>query len=87
MCFFSFIFEFAFLFQVLVNSFSITDKDLNSVGIGIYLAASIIDHSCKPNAYASFIGTQVYIRALYDMPELDWKKVFILLTFNIHFDL
>ncbi|RXG73465.1 Histone-lysine N-methyltransferase SMYD3 [Armadillidium vulgare] len=61
--------------KVLVNSFSITDKDLNSVGIGIYLAASIIDHSCKPNAYASFIGTQVYIRALYDMPELDWKKI------------
>ena len=43
--------------RLVVNGFEITDvvtKD--TIGWGIYLFASVIDHSCQPNAMASFQG-------------------------------
>ncbi|CAG2066497.1 unnamed protein product, partial [Timema podura] len=58
-----------------VNSFNILDPEMLSVGTGIYLGASIIDHSCDPNAVAVFQGTTIFIRALRDIPALDWDKV------------
>ena len=61
--------------RICVNSFDILDQDMNSIGVGIYLAPSIIDHSCKPNAVAVFEGTTIIIRALEDLPRFDWSKV------------
>lgn len=58
-----------------VNSFNILDTDMTSLGVGIYLGPSIVDHSCKPNAAAIFEGTQITLRALCDLPALDWTKV------------
>lgn len=58
-----------------VNSFSICNQELHSLGTGIYLAASVVDHSCKPNAVVTFEGTTLYIRALEKIPALDWSKV------------
>lgn len=61
--------------RLCINSFNILDDDLNSVGTGIYLAASILDHSCKPNAVALFEGPQLSIRLIEDIPELNWQKI------------
>lgn len=61
--------------RFVINSFNILDDDLNSVGTGIYLAASILDHSCKPNAVAVFEGPQLSIRLIEDIPELNWDKI------------
>lgn len=61
--------------RLCINSFNILDDDLNSIGTGIYLAASILDHSCKPNAVATFDGTQLSIRLIEDIPELNWQKI------------
>lgn len=61
--------------RICVNSFSITDLDQNSVGTGVYLAASIFDHSCEPNAYVTFDGKKLICRALVDFPTLDWTKL------------
>ena len=36
---------------------------------GIYLGASIVDHSCCPNANVIFEGRNIVIRALTDIPE------------------
>lgn len=58
-----------------VNSFSICDQELHSVGTGIYLAASVVDHSCTPNAVVTFEGTTLSMRALEKLPALDWTKV------------
>lgn len=58
-----------------VNSFSICTQELQSVGTGMYLAASIVDHSCKPNAVVTFEGTTLIMRNLENMPFLDWSKV------------
>lgn len=58
-----------------INSFNVSDNDMNSIGTGIYLDASILDHSCKPNAVAVFEQTTIYIRSVADIPELDWNLV------------
>lgn len=46
-----------------------------SIGTGIYLAASIIDHSCDPNAVAVFKNTQIFIRNTKPMSSLNWSQV------------
>lgn len=61
--------------RICVNSFSITDPDQNTVGTGVYLAASIFDHSCEPNAYVAFDGFELTCRSLVDLPVLDWSKL------------
>ncbi|XP_011313227.1 histone-lysine N-methyltransferase SMYD3 isoform X2 [Fopius arisanus] len=60
-----------------VNSFNILDTDMTSLGVGIYLGPSIIDHNCKPNATAVFEGTTLMIRTLHDLPALDWSQIHI----------
>jgi SET and MYND domain-containing protein len=59
-----------------VNGFNILDPEMLSIGTGIYLGCSVIDHSCDPNAVAVFEGITIHIRALKDMPVLDWEKVY-----------
>ena len=63
------------IFQVLVNTFNIGDEEHKSIGTGLYLAGSIFDHSCEPNAYVTFIGTRLTCRSLVDWDVLDWSKV------------
>lgn len=58
-----------------VNSFSICTQELRAVGTGMYLAASIMDHSCKPNVVVTFEGTTLIVRNLEPLPYLDWTKV------------
>ncbi|XP_063979685.1 histone-lysine N-methyltransferase SMYD3 [Diachasmimorpha longicaudata] len=58
-----------------VNSFNILDTDMTSLGVGIYLGPSIIDHSCKPNCSAIFEGTTIIIRTLCDITSFDWSEV------------
>lgn len=63
--------------QMLVNAFNILDTDLNSIGTGIYLGVSILDHSCQPNAVATFEGITINVRATMDLPKHDFSKIFI----------
>lgn len=60
---------------MVVNAFSILNQDMNSIGTGIYLGVSVTDHSCKPNAVATFDGTTLYIRTIDNLPSVDWSKV------------
>ncbi|KAL4714622.1 hypothetical protein ACJJTC_019685 [Scirpophaga incertulas] len=61
--------------RMIINSFTILDIDMNSIGTGVYLAASILDHSCSPNAVATFDGKTINIRATKDMTYLDWSQI------------
>ncbi|EZA50042.1 histone-lysine N-methyltransferase SMYD3 isoform X2 [Ooceraea biroi] len=61
--------------RICTNSFNILDVNMNTIGVGIYLGASVIDHSCKPNAVAVFEGTTIMIRTLTDLPSLDWSQI------------
>ncbi|KOB70703.1 SET and MYND domain-containing protein 3 [Operophtera brumata] len=59
---------------MIINSFNILDTDMNSIGTGVYLAASTMDHSCDPNAVATFDGKTLNVRAVKDMPSMDWTQ-------------
>ncbi|XP_063547740.1 histone-lysine N-methyltransferase SMYD3 [Cydia strobilella] len=61
--------------RMVINSFTILDTDMNSIGTGVYLASSIVDHSCNPNAVATFDGKTINLRALTDLPCLDWDQI------------
>ncbi|XP_031626334.1 histone-lysine N-methyltransferase SMYD3 [Contarinia nasturtii] len=63
--------------RMIVNAFNILDQEMNSIGTGIYLGVSVTDHSCKPNAVATFDGITLYIRTIEDLPSVDWSKIFI----------
>ncbi|KAG8238712.1 hypothetical protein J437_LFUL015270 [Ladona fulva] len=61
--------------RLCVNGFNILDGEMSCIAAGIYLGPSIIDHSCRPNAVATFNGLTLQLRALEDMPKFDWTKV------------
>lgn len=48
---------------------------MNTIGTGIYLGVSVTDHSCDPNAVATFDGITLNVRAIEDIESLDWSKV------------
>ena len=55
------------------------DDLMMPIGSALYLAGSIFDHSCKPNAYPSFDGKTLVVRAIEDMPQFDFTKVSFIL--------
>ncbi|XP_036143557.1 histone-lysine N-methyltransferase SMYD3 [Monomorium pharaonis] len=61
--------------RICTNSFTITNDTLEPIGIGIYLGASILDHSCKPNAVFIFEGTTIIIRTIMDLPSSDLSQI------------
>ncbi|XP_037779908.1 histone-lysine N-methyltransferase SMYD3-like isoform X8 [Penaeus monodon] len=63
--------------KVMVNSFCLLDHHLKPVGTSLYLAASIFDHSCAPNAFVSFVGSKLVVRTLVEWPELHLDMVHI----------
>lgn len=44
-----------------VNAFGIKNEELKSIGIGLYLNLSRLDHSCKPNARIIFKGREAVV--------------------------
>lgn len=58
-----------------INSFNICEQELQSLGAGIYLGASVIDHSCDPTAVAIFEGTTLCIRNIKPLQGLDFSQV------------
>jgi hypothetical protein len=65
----------ALYFRIVINSFSVLDDSLNEIGTGLYVAASIFDHSCQPNAAPVFDCTKLEIRAL--RPIADGETILI----------
>jgi hypothetical protein len=51
------------------NVFTITDNELNKVGIGMYQLASRFNHSCSPNAIQTFDGDILTIRSTTDIDK------------------
>lgn len=58
-----------------VNSFNIMNGEMQAIGTGIYLAPSILDHSCSPNAVVTFDGFKLSVRLTQEMPKFDWDLV------------
>merc|ERR1711872_983805 len=54
--------------KILINSTEITDCMGNTIGTGLYLGLSKVDHSCIPNVNCIFNGTVVELRSLDTIP-------------------
>lgn len=52
--------------KVIINSFNIMNNEYQSIGIGLYLAASVFDHSCNPNSVIIFNGKELIARYIGD---------------------
>lgn len=64
-----------------INAFNILDDNLNTIGSGIYLAASVLNHSCVPNATATFDGIELKICAIMDIENTDPELVTCIFNF------
>jgi len=51
------------------NAFKMSDGELREIGLGIYPIAALLNHSCSPNAVATFDGPTLHIRSIEDIPE------------------
>ncbi|XP_040078630.1 histone-lysine N-methyltransferase SMYD3 isoform X2 [Ixodes scapularis] len=63
--------------RVLINRFCITDDELKPVGQGLYIGASIFDHSCDPDAAFVFDGTRLTVRAVRDLSVSSVREIYI----------
>ncbi|OAD56993.1 SET and MYND domain-containing protein 3, partial [Eufriesea mexicana] len=64
--------------RICINSFNIYNYEFTSIGVGIYLGASILDHSCKPNTVVVFEGTTIIVKTIEDLPCLDWSQASVI---------
>lgn len=63
--------------KMMINRFCITDNDLKPVGQGLYIGASIFDHSCDPDAAYVFEGTRLTVRATRSLSVDSVREVYI----------
>ena len=61
--------------RVLVNSFNIMNDEYQSIGIGLYLAPSVLDHSCDPNCTVIFEGKSLVLRTIKDVDSFDDLRI------------
>ncbi|XP_022600145.1 histone-lysine N-methyltransferase SMYD3 [Seriola dumerili] len=56
--------------KVTCNCFTISDAELQEIGVGLYPSLSLLNHDCRPNCVMVFEGTKLQLRAVRDInPE------------------
>ncbi|XP_037781822.1 histone-lysine N-methyltransferase SMYD3-like [Penaeus monodon] len=60
--------------RIIVNRFCLLSNTMVSVGSAIYLAASVLDHSCTPTCSFYFSGRNVHIRSLVDVEDFNFER-------------
>ncbi|XP_055363404.1 histone-lysine N-methyltransferase SMYD3 isoform X2 [Betta splendens] len=56
--------------KVTCNCFTISDGELQEVGVGLYPSLSLLNHDCRPNCVMVFEGTTLHLRAVREInPE------------------
>ncbi|XP_034536700.1 histone-lysine N-methyltransferase SMYD3 [Notolabrus celidotus] len=53
--------------KVTCNCFTISDGELQEVGVGLYPSLSLLNHNCRPNCVMVFEGTNLRLRAVQDI--------------------
>ena len=61
--------------KTVINSLTIYNVLQDPIGSGVYLAASVFDHSCVPNATWHCIGTTLVVRAIEDITDFDDVRI------------
>jgi SET and MYND domain-containing protein len=57
--------------RLYINGFEICDSKMETYGWGVYLAPSVLDHSCQPNCVVSFSGCLLTVEALAPVHSLE----------------
>ncbi|XP_072546320.1 histone-lysine N-methyltransferase SMYD3 [Salminus brasiliensis] len=52
------------LARVTCNCFSISNGELQDVGVGLYPSLSLLNHDCRPNCVMVFLGKKLQLRAV-----------------------
>lgn len=55
--------------QVMCNCFTISDGEMQEVGIGLYPSMSLLNHSCDPNCVMVFEGKLLRLRAVQQIQQ------------------
>jgi len=63
--------------RLLINSFEVSGDDDEKLGWALYLAPSIMDHSCVPSAEVVFHGKRIVVKSKVNIREIDLRKIFI----------
>ncbi|XP_038617029.1 histone-lysine N-methyltransferase SMYD3 isoform X1 [Tachyglossus aculeatus] len=50
--------------KVICNGFTISNGEMQEVGVGLYPSMSLLNHSCDPNCVIVFEGTSLFLRAV-----------------------
>ncbi|XP_053093470.1 histone-lysine N-methyltransferase SMYD3 isoform X2 [Pangasianodon hypophthalmus] len=50
--------------RVMCNCFSVSDGELQDVGLGLYPSMSLLNHDCRPNCVMMFVGKKLELRAV-----------------------
>uniref|UniRef100_A0A665V220 [histone H3]-lysine(4) N-trimethyltransferase n=1 Tax=Echeneis naucrates TaxID=173247 RepID=A0A665V220_ECHNA len=53
--------------KVTCNCFTISDAELQEIGVGLYPSLSLLNHDCRPNCVMVFEGTKLQLRAVRDI--------------------
>ncbi|XP_024152173.1 histone-lysine N-methyltransferase SMYD3 [Oryzias melastigma] len=53
--------------KVTCNCFTISDGELQELGVGLYPSLSLLNHDCRPNCVMVFRGTELQLRAVQDI--------------------
>uniref|UniRef100_A0A3Q3BAR3 [histone H3]-lysine(4) N-trimethyltransferase n=1 Tax=Kryptolebias marmoratus TaxID=37003 RepID=A0A3Q3BAR3_KRYMA len=53
--------------KVTCNCFTISDGELQELGVGLYPSLSLLNHDCRPNCVMVFEGTKIQLRAVQDI--------------------
>uniref|UniRef100_A0A3Q3VRZ9 [histone H3]-lysine(4) N-trimethyltransferase n=1 Tax=Mola mola TaxID=94237 RepID=A0A3Q3VRZ9_MOLML len=53
--------------KVTCNCFTISDGELQEIGVGLYPSLSLLNHDCRPNCVMVFEGTKLRLRAVRDI--------------------
>ncbi|XP_063773876.1 histone-lysine N-methyltransferase SMYD3 isoform X2 [Pseudophryne corroboree] len=51
------------------NSFTISDGEMQEVGVGVYPSMSLLNHSCDPNCVIVFEGTCLHLRTVKEIAK------------------
>ncbi|XP_054892310.1 histone-lysine N-methyltransferase SMYD3 [Poeciliopsis prolifica] len=57
--------------KVTCNCFTISDGELQEVGVGLYPSLSLLNHDCRPNCVMVFEGERLQLRAVQDIRPKD----------------
>nr|XP_057945190.1 histone-lysine N-methyltransferase SMYD3 [Doryrhamphus excisus] len=49
------------------NCFTISDGELQEIGVGLYPSLSLLNHDCRPNCVMVFEGAKLHLRAVQDI--------------------